>query len=108
MATRKDVKKYTVDVAAHLDGFNEWLANIYLYDNTGRAVGNIRFTDKLTNQNNQINPFGISTMWAPPEAYNKVLDLLRNEEPLYLWLYDSGRALLSTSIEPVGEEETKS
>lgn len=105
MATRKEVKKYTVSVAAHLDGFNEWLANIYLYDTSGHPVGNIRFTDKLTDHNNQINPTGLSTMWDPPEAYNKVIDLLRNEKPLYIWLYDSGRALLSTSIEPVGEEE---
>lgn len=107
MATRKEVKNYTVDVAAHLKGFNEWWANIYLYDESGRAFGNIRFTDKLSaDHNNQINPSGISTMWAPPEAYQRVLDLLRNEKPLYVWLYDSGRALLSTSIEPVGEEET--
>lgn len=37
MATRKEVKKYTVDVAAHLDGFNEWWANIYLYGDSGPA-----------------------------------------------------------------------
>lgn len=48
MATRKEIKKYTVSVAAHLDGFNEWLATIYLYDASSRPVGNIRFTDKLT------------------------------------------------------------
>jgi hypothetical protein len=106
MATRKEVKKYTVDVAAHLDGFNEWWANIYLFDDSSRAFGNIRFTDKFTDRNNQIDPTGISTMWAPTEAYTRVLDLLRNEKPLHVWLYDSGRALLSTSIEPVGEEET--
>ncbi len=29
MAIRKEVKKYTVNEVAHLDGFNEWLANIY-------------------------------------------------------------------------------
>ena len=107
MATRKDVEKYIVHVAAHLEGFNEWCANIYLYDGSSVPFGNIRFTDKLTGRNNQINPTGHSTMWAPPEAYNRVLDLLRNEKPLHVWLYDSGRALLSTSsAEPVGEEET--
>jgi hypothetical protein len=105
MATRKEVKRYTVSLAAHLQGFNEWWANIYLYDDSSSPFGNIRFTDKLTNHNNQINPAGISTMWAPVEAYNRILDLLRNEKPLHVWLYDSGRALLSTSAEPVGEEE---
>lgn len=107
MATRKEVKNYSVYVAAHLDGFNEWWADIYLYDESDRSFGDIRFTDKLTDHNNQINPTGHSTMWAPPEAYHRVLDLLRNEKPLYVLLYDSGRALLSTSVEPVGEEETQ-
>jgi hypothetical protein len=100
-----EVKHYTVDVAAHLEGFNEWVANIYLYDDLGRAFGNIRFSKTMAGQNNQINPGGMSTMWAPPESYPWVLDLLRNEKPLYVWLYESGRALLSTSVEPVGEEE---
>lgn len=59
----------------------------------------------MAGQNNQIHPAGISTMWAPPESYPWVLDLLRNEKPVYVWLYESGRALLSTSVEPVGEEE---
>ena len=105
MPTSIEVKKYTVDVAAHLEGFNEWWTNIYLYDNMGRAFGNIRFADKMAPRNNDINPAGISTMWAPPAAYERVLDLLRNEKPLYVWLYESGRALLSTSLEPVGEGE---
>jgi hypothetical protein len=106
MATRKEVKKYTIHVAAHLEGFNEWRANISLYGDTGTSFGTIRFTDTLADRNNQINPTGQSTMWMRPDAYNWVLDLLRNEKPVYIWLYDSGQALLSTSAEPVGEGET--
>jgi hypothetical protein len=105
MATRKEVKRYTIDLAARLKGFNEWQANIYLYGDTGPAFGNIRFTDTFVHDN-LINLTGISTMWAPLDAYTRILDLLRNEKPLYLWLYDSGPALLSTSAEPVGEEES--
>ncbi len=105
MSTRKEVKSYLVHVAAHLEGFNEWSTNIYLYGESGMAFGDIRFTDKLSGRNNQIHPDGFSTMWAPPAAYERVLDLLRNEKPVYVWLYESGRALVSTSAEPVGEEE---
>lgn len=106
MATRKEIKLYEVSVAAHLEGFNEWRAAIFLYDELGRMFGDIRFTDTFTHRNNLIDPDGFSTMWAPPEAYNWVLDLLRNEKPIYIWLYDTGQALVSTSTEPVGEEET--
>jgi hypothetical protein len=106
MATQKEVKNYRVNVAAHPDGFNEWRAMISLYDENGASFGTIHFTDELSGRDNEINLTGHSTIWAPLDAYHRILDLLRNEKPIFLWLYETGRALISTSLEPVGEEES--
>lgn len=42
-------------------------------------------------------------MWPKPENATYVADMLRNEEPIY---WDPKKRILSTSAEPVGEEET--
>jgi len=40
--------------------------------------------------------------------YTKMLDLLRNEKPVYFFYRtDAGFGYLTTSIEPVGEEENR-
>jgi hypothetical protein len=36
--------------------------------------------------------------------FENVLDVLRNEKPIYVYL-GAGRALLAPSLEPVGEQE---
>jgi hypothetical protein len=41
-----------------------------------------------------------------PAAYKRALDLLTNAKPVYAVFYGFGRALISTSAELVGEEET--
>jgi hypothetical protein len=45
-------------------------------------------------------------LYYPLSRFSQVLDILRNEKPLYLWLNtDNGFGHVGSSIEPVGEEE---
>jgi hypothetical protein len=37
--------------------------------------------------------------------FHNVLDVLRNEKPIHIY-FAAGKALLGTSGEPIGEEET--
>ena len=43
-------------------------------------------------------------MHLPSTMFENVLDILRNEKPVYIYFAQS-RGFLSTSTEPVGEEE---
>jgi hypothetical protein len=47
---------------------------------------------------------GIIRMHLPSAMFENVLDVLRNEKPIYIY-FAAGKALLATSLEPVGEEE---
>jgi hypothetical protein len=49
-------------------------------------------------------PTGFIVMRLPEERFDSVVDLLRNEEPLFV-SFTSGIARLSTGAEQVGEEE---
>lgn len=44
-------------------------------------------------------------MHLPSTMFQSVLDILRNEKPVYIY-FAQGRGFLSTSQEPVGEGET--
>jgi hypothetical protein len=43
-------------------------------------------------------------MHLPSAMFENVLDVLRNEKPVYVY-FAAGSGFLSTSAEPVGEEE---
>ena len=43
-------------------------------------------------------------MHLPSTMFENVLDVLRNEKPIYIY-FAAGRALLATSLEPIGEAE---
>ena len=71
-------------------------------------VGVIEFSD--SNDKDIINRVGLLLMRRPLVMLSGILDLLRNERPLFLRheegiLFEGGT--LSTSLEPVGEEEDK-
>jgi hypothetical protein len=46
---------------------------------------------------------GIIKMHLPSAMFRNVLDILRNEKPIYVYFGVTG--VLETSAEPVGEEE---
>lgn len=56
----------------------------------------LRFLGPEGGQNSDI-------LWPKPENATYVADMLRNEKPIY---WDPEKRIISTSAEPVGEEET--
>jgi hypothetical protein len=83
-------------------------AIIWLYDQNNMTVGSVRFyrnADDTPAHDKKVSS-GFITGYYHPEQYPEVVDLLRNEKPIYL-LYSSNKELayLSTTVEPVGEAE---
>jgi hypothetical protein len=69
-----------------------------------RRVGRITFGDpKPISDKDFITRGGFLQMDRPLAMFSGILDLLRNDKPLFL--HENGA--LSTSLEPVGEEEDK-
>lgn len=98
------VEKYIVRVWGGKNGHSsEARAKITCYDNS-RAIGFINFHDEGQtvpadrNANNQV------WMNLPASQLGTVVDLLRNESPLYLQ-FAFGSGVLTTGQEYVGEGE---
>ncbi len=69
------------------------------------AFLNFRHVDADGNVNGR-NSQGIPELFAPPDQYAGVVDLLRQEKPVWFTLYEEPLAgWLSTSVEPVGSDE---
>jgi len=89
------------------------IAQIVLYS-SGRKVGEV-FTPSRDEQppHDATVSNGTAFLHAASEQYDRILDLLRNESPVFLkWesisdsqVEDDVRVWVSTSQEPVGEEE---
>jgi hypothetical protein len=65
----------------------------------------IRFLDPGMTFKNDSEKFGKIFMYLPSDMFQNVLDVLRNEKPVYIRFHE-GCANLTTSREPAGEEET--
>ena len=79
-----------------------WRAVILLKDASNQIVGRIYFTDSAPESGSVSN--GIILLYYSSEMLANVLDLLRNEKPMYIY-YDITGAYLSTSNEPTGDGE---
>lgn len=110
------IDEYSVQVYANdLRGnLTRWAAGvIYLYS-SGNHVGSAYFARDGYTAPDAVYSGGIIYFHAQSEQYERVLDLLRNEQPVYLrWTPHSdsgepndGDAYFYTGREPVGEEET--
>lgn len=106
----KQIDSYQIWIASY-DNFNEWKANITLSYNNA-AVVDLRFVDNpATYASYQVvQPTGISQIYDRIDRFPLYVDILRNEKPLYVALYESvtgsfAKCLLGTSREPVGEAE---
>ena len=83
-------------------------AFIWLYNEDNDAVGSMRFY----NHNRDVPDHDVKakddfiTCHLPGDCYREVVDLLRNEGPLFLKYEESHHTgYLSTTFEPVGEGE---
>ncbi|MDX1547475.1 MAG: hypothetical protein R3247_10830, partial [Rhodothermales bacterium] len=77
---------------------------ISIYGSDNRVKAFIRFNDPGQTFENDSQSGGIIRMHLPSTMFDGVLDVLRNEDPVYVY-FAQGRGFLSTSKEPVGEAE---
>ncbi|MBK3332046.1 hypothetical protein GWK41_03060 [Persephonella atlantica] len=100
----KEVKSYHVLFYGSPSGYHTNRAQVSLYDSSGNVIAYVRFNDPGMFFENDYVQNGVIRMHLPSSMFENVLDVLRNEEPVYIY-YASGRAFLGTSLEPIGEGE---
>jgi hypothetical protein len=99
-----EIANYDVLFYGSPGGYQTNRAQIALYDSTGNTAAFLRFNDPGMFFENDSDTGGIIRMHLPSAMFRNVLDVLRNEKPVYVY-FSAGRGFLSTLMEPVGEEE---
>ncbi|MEI6757587.1 MAG: hypothetical protein FDX18_04820 [Chlorobium sp.] len=99
-----EVKNYHILFYGGPDGYQTNRAQIALYGPDGATVAYVRFNDPGMVFENDSETAGRICMHLPSSMFQSVLDVLRNEKPVYIY-FAQGRGFLSTSMEPVGEGE---
>jgi hypothetical protein len=102
MAT--EVKKYHILFYGSPAGYQTNRAQIALYGADDKTVAFLRFNDPGMFFENDSQSGGIIRMHLPSAMFENVLDVLRNEKPVYTY-FAQGRGFLSTSKEAIGEGE---
>ncbi|MBU2705513.1 hypothetical protein KCM76_05950 [Zooshikella marina] len=99
-----EIKNYHVLFYGGPEGYQTNRAQIALYGSDGKTKGYVRFNDPGMQYENDYESSGIIRMHLPSAMFENVIDVLRNEKPVYLY-FAQGRGFLSTSKEPIGEGE---
>jgi hypothetical protein len=102
MAT--EIKQYHILFYGGPEGYQTNRAQIALYDGNNKTVAYLRFNDPGMSFENDSESGGRIRMHLPSAMFENVLDVLRNEKPVYIY-FAQGRGFLSTSREPIGEGE---
>ena len=99
-----EIKSYHVLFYGSPEGYQTNRAQIALYGANGKTAAFVRFNDPGMAFENDSESGGIIRTHLPSTMFENVLDVLRNEKPVYIY-FAQGRGFLSTSKEPVGEGE---
>ncbi len=99
-----EITNYHVLFYGSPDGYQTNRAQIALYGPDGKTAAYVRFNDPGMTFETDYENGGIIRMHLPSEMFGNVIDVLRNEKPVYIY-FAQGRGFLSTSMEPVGEGE---
>ena len=82
-----------------------WQSRLYLYNNGG-FVGSIFFMKEGVSIPANIEVGGYPRLHFPAGKFEEIMNVLRHDKPLYIGLVPSnGIGTISTSSEPIGEEE---
>lgn len=103
MAT-KTIKSYSVLFYGSPNGYQTNRAQIQLVDTNNKVAAWVRFNDSGQFFENDYVKDGIIRMHLPSAMFENIIDVLRNESPVYIY-FAQGRAFLGTSAEPIGEGE---
>jgi hypothetical protein len=79
-------------------------ATILLFNQASDTIGSIKFYDPGTSLPDDFEKHKTIRMFLTSDMFLNVIDILRNEKPVYLHGLP-GEYYLSTEKEPVGEEE---
>ena len=99
-----EVSDYHVLFYGGPNGYQTNRAQIAVYGTNGTTAAFIRFNDPGQTFEADYESGGIIRMHLPSAMFENVIDVLRNEKPLYVY-FGAGVGLLSSSKEPVGEAE---
>ncbi len=99
-----EVKQYHILFYGSPEGYQTNRAQITLYDANNKVVAYVRFNDPGMTFENDYQSDGIIRMHLPSAMFENVLDVLRNEKPVYIY-FAQNRGFLATSKEPIGEAE---
>ena len=108
--TSTEIDKYSVNVISK-DDSNNLAATIWLYGPAGRTIAFFRFYDPgIPMKDNEFrDDLGFPLMSCPISALSPMIDILRNEDPVYFTWFDYRPTrcfgAVGTSREPVGEME---
>ena len=100
----KVVESYSVLTYGGPTGYQTNRAQIQLSDGAGKSVAWVRFNDPGMSFETDYEADGIIRMHLPTTMFMPVIDLLRNESGLSIYMAQ-GRAFPGTAKEPIGEGE---
>jgi hypothetical protein len=106
----KEIKKYDYRIVPQYTTFQQpYFAHLYLWDDTG-MIGQANFMNSEFFSNipkPSIDSYGKVNMYFRTEEFPMVIDMLRNEKPVYLFGKETPPTwfVLTTTQEPVGEGE---
>lgn len=98
------VSDYHIIIYGGPDGYQTNRAQIQLSGTDGKTLAWVRFNDEGMTFENDYEDGGIIRMHLPSEMFLPTLDILRNEDPVFID-FRQNRGFLSTSKEPIGEGE---
>jgi hypothetical protein len=104
MVMATEITDYHIFFYGGPDGYQTNRAQVAVFDANGQVAAFIRFNDPGQVFEADYESGGIIRMHLPSAMFENVIDVLRNEKPVYVHLA-AGSGFLSTSKEPVGEEE---
>ena len=100
----RTIGSYSVLFYGSPSGYQTNRAQIQLKDTGNKVAAWVRFNDPGQFFENDYEQNNIIRMHLPSSMFQNVIDVLRNEKPVYIY-FTAGRAFLGTSSEPIGEAE---
>ncbi len=107
-----EIKKYDYRIVPQATTVQStYFANMYLYDAANKMIAELNFINDGLFTNippAAIDTYGKVKMYFKEQEFPKIVDMLRNEKPLYLFGKETAPTwfVITTSSEPVGEGET--
>jgi len=96
-----EIESYQVSIPT-----STWASAIIFLMAKNQSGFHSRYFFRRTEEAPRVSPSGNGVnVFMPASQYPNVLDLLRNEKPVYLHIHDSSGASLTTRAEPIGEGE---